>query len=764
MTTDMRRIFLLIVALMALPVLSVSADRGEETISWNSVKPASGKYSSLLSDKESGYSAVIPTPVGFVLVGDAAEGGGNPVTGFTRADGSSKKMPELPVRILQPYGTTIDNSLIISGIPADGSRAAIYRLDLGAPQNGWKQTETLPGTPRGNAAISVQNNGANSCIYIIGGVSADGKKLKDGYVYDTILRKWKKISGNMPAGIHAAASTGANHLLLAGRDSAGNTLIYRFHTITSTITPGETTGAKAEKIYALSKGSDGSLSLLGRDADGKAVELDGAISVGDRSMGFVNWLVIVLYFVVLAGIGVYFARKQKNTDDYFKGGGRIPWWAAGLSLFGTALSAITFMAIPAKAFCTDWSYALFNVGIVLVAPVIVWVFIPYFRKLNITTAYQYLEIRFNAVIRVLCSLAFIIFQVGRMGVVLFLPSIALNVVTGMDIFVCIGIMGICSIIYTMTGGIEAVVWTDALQVIILLGGALFAVIYIICEIPGGFSETMSIAVADNKFSLGSINLDLRDSTVWTVLIAAFFTNLTTYGTDQSMVQRYLTTPTEGAAKKSVWTNALLTIPATIVFFFIGTALYAYYKTFPTEMSVTVNSSDAIFPWYIFTKLPTGVVGLLISGIFAAAMSTLSGSMNSAATAYIVDIYPRISRKKAGSLRTARIATCVIGVISLLFAFLMATWNIASLWDEFQKLLGLILGSMGGLFILGMITKRANSGGAIIGIIVSIFVQLFVAKFHTLHLLLYTTSGFISCFVVGYLASFLFPQSKKKIAA
>lgn len=215
----------------------------------------------------------------------------------------------------------------------------------------------------------------------------------------------------------------------------------------------------------------------------------------EKGLGLVNILVIIGYFAVLAGIGIYFSRRQKSTNDYFKGGGRIPWWAAGLSLFGTALSAITFMAIPSKAYATNWSYVLFNTGIVFVAPVIVYVFIPFFRRLNITTAYEYLEIRFNVFIRVICSLAFIIFQVGRMGVVLFLPSIALNVVTGLDIFLCIGIMGVCSILYTMIGGIEAVVWTDAIQVIVLLGGAIFAVIYISCSLPGGLGETIDIAVA-----------------------------------------------------------------------------------------------------------------------------------------------------------------------------------------------------------------------------------------------------------------------------
>lgn len=493
-------------------------------------------------------------------------------------------------------------------------------------------------------------------------------------------------------------------------------------------------------------------------------------SVTDHSREGFSWIdiiVIVLYFLALLGIGVFFSKRQKNANDYFKGGERIPWWAAGLSLFGTALSAITFMAIPAKAFSTDWSYMLFNVGIVLVAPIIMFIFIPFFRKMDITTAYQYLEIRFNPLIRVICSLAFIIFQVGRMGVVLFLPAIAINIVTGFNIFLCIALMGIFSILYTRMGGIEAVVWTDALQVVILLGGAIFAIFHIVAQIPGGWSETFTIAIDYSKLNLGDCSFDFTNPTVWTVLIATCFTNLTMYGTDQSMVQRYLTTSSKKAAQKSVLTNALLTIPATIIFFLIGTVLFVFYKTYPTELSPAMENVDAVFPYYIYTKLPKGLIGLLISGIFAAAMSTLSGSMNSAATAFEVDIRPKLfpakraqdaesSDSKERELARAKRTTMIIGVLSLLFAFLMATWDINSLWDEFNTILGLILGSMGGLFFLGMVTKRANAKGALVGMIVSIIVQALVAKYTPVYLLLYTTVGFVTCFIVGYVASLFFP--------
>jgi solute:Na+ symporter, SSS family len=460
-------------------------------------------------------------------------------------------------------------------------------------------------------------------------------------------------------------------------------------------------------------------------------------------------------------MGWFFSKRQKNTDDYFKGGGRVPWWAAGLSIFGTALSAITFMAIPAKTFATDWSYFMLNMTIIMVAPIIVFVFIPFYRKMNITTAYEYLEARFNIVVRLIGSLSFILFQVGRMGVVMFLPSIALNVVTGIDIFVCIGLMGIISLVYTMLGGIEAVIWTDVMQVIVLLGGALLSLVLIVIAVDGGFVSIVETAVENHKFKVIDLTWSLKQPTVWVMLLGGIFANITTYGTDQTMVQRYLTTKSEKAAKKSVWTNAFLTIPATMIFFFVGTALFAFYKYFPHELNPTFQNNDAIFPWYIASQLPAGISGLLIAGIFAAAMSSLSSSMNSAATAYATDIHFRFNWGiKVGGLRIARIATLIIGLIGILFALFMATMDIKSLWDEFQKILGLIIGSLGGVFLLGILSKRANSSGAVFGIICSIAVQIMVVAYEAVHLLMYSATGVISCFLFGYIGSILFGIRKK----
>ena len=473
-------------------------------------------------------------------------------------------------------------------------------------------------------------------------------------------------------------------------------------------------------------------------------------------LAFFDILVITLYFILILGLGIYFSKRQKNTEDYFKARERIPSWAAGLSLFGTALSPITFMAIPAKTYSTDWSYFLLNMSVFLAVPLIVYLFIPYFRRKNIKTAYEYLEIRFSVIIRLVGSICFILYQIGRMGVVLFLPSIAINLVTGVDLFICISLMGVISLIYTLMGGIEAVIWTDVVQVFVLMGGVIISLAMNVINTDGGFEGILEIAHLEDKFNTFDLTLSLKEPTVWVMLFGGFFANLTSYGTDHTMVQRYLVTPTKKEAQKSIWIGALLTIPSSLIFFFVGTTLFVFYKMNPSALNENFITDDAIFPWYIVTELPTGISGILIAAIFAAAMSSLSSSMNAGAASFNVDILDRFGLgKNEDPMKIARWTTFIIGTLGILFAFFMATFDIKSLWDEFNKILGLILGSLGGVFLLGLMTKKANSKGVVFGIVFSFLIQILISQFQIVHLLLYSATGVISCFISGYIASLFF---------
>ena len=727
--------------------------------------------------KESAYGFTVPCDGGLLLIGGCRAEECLSEIRLLRLDPigrpSVEKWGELPVPLSNMAGGQIGSQVFLAGgissMGADQKALDIFlSLDLKS-----RQAKELPwpdAPARAFAVGVVQSDGLDNCFYLFSGRNYHGDSpwevLRDGWAWNPRLGEWKPVRGEFPVMAGCAVPYGTNHILFAGGRSEDpsipDNVLRLYHTITSTMLTVPVSDQVLPVTTSILRDGDSFVVCSGEVAPGvrTPVILRGEIRSHVRRMGWLDIVVIFLYFSVLAWMGWFFSKRQKNTDDYFKGGGRIPWPIVGLSIFGTTLSAITFMSIPAKTYATDWSYLLFNFGIVMVVPIITLLFIPKFRSLGVTTADEYLEQRFSPFVRVLCSLSFILYQVGRMGVVLLLPSIALNIVTGFDIFACIALMGFLALVYTYMGGIEAVAWTDALQVVVLIGAALAVVFSIAHVTPGSFPALVSTAAADGKLSLGSLRFDLRQTTVWTVLIATVFTNITTYGTDQTVVQRYLTTSTEKQARKSVYTNAFLSVPATLLFFFVGTAIYVFFKSHPSELSLGINDPDAILPWYVSLHIPSGALGLVIAGIFAAAMSTISASMNSAATAYVTDIHSKINHGAPATLKVAKATTLVIGLVGIAFALMMATWDVKSLWDEFSKILGILLGGLGGLFLLGFLSRRANSTGAVVGLLTGIVVQLIVARSQSVHLLLYSSVGFVTCFVIGFLASLIFPSKAK----
>lgn len=614
----------------------------------------------------------------------------------------------------------------------------------------WDTLESLPKNPKvspyGHGWVK-QSNGYKSHLYC---QSPNEHGPDSLYQYNKTKKRWEAIAvlpfQNQENQAHELLPIGASQLLFI---PPHDDIAWSYYTITKSWTPVDIPGVSGEVLY---KGKN-KLTIC-EQKTGKVLQLRKTNQ--KQSFGLFNYLILFLYFGSLLMIGWHFSKRQQSAEDYFKGGGRIPWWAAGLSIFGTVLSAISFMAIPAKTFAMDWSYLLYNMGPLYIAPIVIMLFLPFFMQLNITTVYEYLENRFNVVIRLLGSLAFILYQLGRIAIVLYLPAIALNVVTGMDIMISIGIVGVISLIYTMMGGIEGVIWTDVLQVIVLMGGGFICLGLIIYRYDGNLIDMFTVAHAQQKFNVFDFSWDLKRSSLPVVLMAGVFSNLVFYGTDQTVVQRYLTANSKESASKSIWTNALLIIPGTLLFFMIGTALFLFYQSQPERMNPALAANDAIFPYFIFTELPQGLSGLLIAGVFAASMSSISSSINSIAAAYTTDFHHRFSLG-GEPLKVARNASLVIGLVGTLFAMLMATWDIKSLWDEFLKILGLITGGMGGVFVLGFISKRAHSYGVLVGLIGSAIFQAYIAMNQTVHLLLFTSTGFISCLVLGYVASLIIPK-------
>jgi len=480
-----------------------------------------------------------------------------------------------------------------------------------------------------------------------------------------------------------------------------------------------------------------------------------------KEFGIVNYIVLIGYMLTLVVMGLYFSKREKGTEDFFLGGKRIPWWAAGLSIFGTQLSAISFMATPAKVFAVNWQYLLGGIGVLAVAPVIIFCFLPFFRRLSVTSAYEYLELRFNVPVRLYGSASFLLLQLGRISIVVLLPAIALAAVTGLNVYMCIIVMGVLCIIYTILGGIEAVIWTDVIQVIVLMGGAFLSLIIIIMSTDGGFTAFIDIANASDKFKAFDWSFDFATPTIIVLLIGWIGNSLVPYASDQTIIQRYLTTKDEKAAAKGIWLNSVFAIVC-LVFYVLGTALFVFYKTKPQLLDPFMAQNDGILPLFIVQQLPAGLSGLVIAGVFAAAMSSLDSSMNSMATVITTDFYRRFKTSVTDKhcLKLARWLTLVLGLIGTGSALVMATYEIKSLWDYFMAILGLLGSGLAGLFILGIFTRRANGPGALIGAISSA-VALYYAQKTNVHFFIYGAVGVGVCFVVGYCTSILIAVKPKK---
>ena len=555
------------------------------------------------------------------------------------------------------------------------------------------------------------------------------------------------------------------HLLGATLSGPRELTVLAYHTITDTWAPFGKVTLPGELI-TLRPAPAGFVAetraaTVGAPNDISRVEL----TANQRHLRAFDWVIIVGYLAFSAGIGLYFylREKKQSNDDFFLGGRSIPWWAAGLSLYATGTSAISFIGIPAKSFATNWQIlARDAVGLISTALVAIYI-VPMIRRLNVTSVYQYLEMRFHPSIRVLASALNILIQLGgRMSTVLFLPSLALSAVTGLNVILSIVLMGVVTIAYTLLGGMKAVIWTDVLQVFVMLGGAFFAIGYVITGIDGGLPEFVRVANENAKMHTFDWSFDLLRPTVWAFVMFAII-DLITYPKDQVMMQRALSTKNPKEAGWSMWTLAAVVVPGSITFFAIGTALFVFYQQHPEKMNPLL-SVDATFPHFIASELPVGVTGLIIAGIFAASMSTLSSCMNSVATLVSVDFYERFNRSAtpAKSVRLAEWITVISGVIGVGTALLLALFDIKSAFDAWFALQAVLGGGFAGCYGLGMFTKRANWQGSVIGVICSLLITLVLWQGSMVTPVLYPTFSILACLVCGYLASYAFPAPTQSL--
>ena len=722
----------------------------------------------------------------------------------------------------------------------------VWRLDLSQLQRDlvsdvnlktdrWERIASWPdeGPRRMFPLVTAQHDGFGDRLYVFGGRrfldGSDNSDLKnlqatdDGWAFDPAkfdpeqmdaatkqyrgANPWKRLAiSPTPLTAGTAVPFGPAHIIVPGAATmailhqvvdAGVEMrdfdhpgfprtTYAYHTVTDTWTEmGENEGTQVT-TPAVRWGDDIFLvsgEIRPRVRTNKVWRI--GVKENKRPFGAINMGVVVLYLLAMVGIGVFFTFRNKSTDDYFRGGKNIPWWAAGCSIFATMLSSITYMAVPAKAFAQDWVYAVGSVLILAVAPIAIYVALPFFRRIDATSAYEYLERRFNRSVRLIGSGSFTLFHIFRMGIVLALAAMALASITPLSPAQCVLVMGALSIVYCTLGGVEAVIWTDTIQTFILLGGALLCLFF---AVQGSDSGSIGAAVDAGKFHM--VNLDFGSTSfmtmaIWVVIIGGFGQNLASYTADQAVVQRYMTTSNEKLAAKSIWLNGFMAIPASIIFFGMGTAFWMFYRSNPEKLDPTI-AADRIMPLFISQELPVGLAGLVVAGIFAAAQSTVSTSMNSGATTVVTDFLRPVNfcSTEKRYLWSARLVTLGMGILGTITGLFFVDPSIKSLFDQFIGILGMFLGVLAGLFALGATTRRANGMGSLIGALVAMSVMIsivfaandkqllgidFRSVFDSLGTDVYKVSGYLYafigisiCYVVGFLASLLVPGNAKNL--
>lgn len=707
---------------------------------------------------------------------------------------------------------SLPEPVVMGAAAVDGGKAyvvaskKVYSLDLANPGE-WKSVAELPGPAREQMVAAIQNGDQKEKrLVVYGGFDAATKQpLHDGYAFVLSIGGWKPLSPlpeNTTTIGAAFLPSGHQHILLVGgfgekgwidRAINGSTetdpvklgwqrKVLAYNCVTDAwceygeIAPDDKPRCGAAAGIKPGKTPEQYTLIVAGGEIAPATRTD-AVSVASfkktGKFGATAWAVVGVYALLMVGMACFFIFKKKDENDYFRGGNRIPWYVAGMSIFATMLSSITFIAIPTQAYLQDWRYFVMAFFIIGMAPVAIYYYLPFFCRLGITSAYEYLEKRFNLGVRLFGSAAFVVFMVCRVAVVTLLPAIALNAVTGVSIDACILICGILTMIYCSLGGLEAVIWSDFVQGIVLMGGAVSVLVLLILKTGGSgahFSTFWNVASSYDKNTMWDFRFILTQPVFWVVAVQGLISNLSSYTSDQCVIQRYIATPDENATKRSLWFNGCMSVFAQVVFYGIGMALFAFYHTNPQAMDVTMPKGDSVLPIFMATEMPPWLAGLVIAAVFAATISTLSANLSSASTAVVTDFVKRFKPDISGKaqIRCGQVCTYVVGIVGILAALTLSRMESSALFDNFNKYIAMLTAGLTGLFFMGVFMPRIKGMAAVMGLAANYFVcfsceilhcDVFGLKFHPF---LLGGIGLVVCVVVALVASLVLNEKGKDL--
>ena len=690
----------------------------------------------------------------------------------------AKELPPLPKPLAGAGAAVIGNTLYLYGgassLKPEVLENALWTLDLAKPGAAWKAGPASPAAPR--AFFSATGQYGMLCIF--GGITARGAS-REAWVYQPVPLEgmsdsgWKQLPDMPESAVHSAivpigqASVmligGERNGTLDGESDSGATNAGRpllIHLLTQAWV-GFDRAIESSAPLAVSNGAT-VLTLGGMARDGSASTLVQEISFPRtvRSLSLFDYLVIALYFVAMAWIGISFAKRQKSSEEFSLGNRKVVWWAAGISMFATAASAISLMAVPALAFATNLIWLL-PVSMVVPGYFITGYFMyPMLRRMDLTSTYEYLDRRFNRPLRLLASAQCILFQVfGRAAVVLVLPSIAISAITGINVYASVFVMGVLTTVYTSLGGFEAVIWTAVFQGVLKFLTPIFVIVVALMALPGGWHEFVHVGTQFDKFRFALTGWDISVPVFWVLLLNAIMAFTVQQAGDQPIIQRVFSSPLRDVRRVNL-TMAVCSILIAITTTLMGLTIFAYFHAHPEKFDPSAQN-DQIVPLFLTQAMPSGFAGLVIAAIFAAAMATVGTSMNSVATLFMEDFYLRFRPNcdDKHRLRVLKIASYTAGFISTITALLLAGAGVKSMMAVWSQIMALLGGGIVGVYSLGMFTRRANGAGAVSGVIISIFVTAYIKLFTTVHWQAYLPIAILSCMASGYLISLFSKQNR-----
>ena len=496
----------------------------------------------------------------------------------------------------------------------------------------------------------------------------------------------------------------------------------------------------------------------------------------NHTLHLIDYVIILFFIAVVMFMGFRFAYKQKSTSSYFLAKGKMPSWAIGLSILATLISSITFLAYPGEGFASNWILLVQGLMVPIILLTMIWFVVPLYRHAIGLSTYEYFEKRFGLFARYYSSTSFVLSHFSKMGTVFFLISLALSNITGVNTIIILIIIGIAIIILALLGGIEAVIWLDVLQGFMLFGCGIVCLAIVLFSVEGGPASVWKIAVEHHKVGFGPYDFDFKKLTFFVMAANGAFYGIQKYCTDQTIVQRYLTAKSDWSAIKAALMGVFLIVPVWALFMFIGTGLFVFYQQHPLPLN---TRADAVFPLFIATQLPPGIVGLILSSLISAAICSLGADLNCIAAVGVEDYYKRVrpNASDKACLKAGKWLVFAAGITAVLIGALYLLMGNEGVLGIVFTLYAIFSGGISGIFLLGLFSSRANKQGLTFGIVACVlftaYALLTSTRFgtdnhkillidlgrynFTQHKLMLGVYSHLIVIAVGYIASLFFPK-------